>query len=530
MHRPSSVFARRTLADGRTRTAAFGLLFAAMGFANALGYRHSYPTLEGRLELARTFGANKAVQLFYGRPYDLLTVGGYTAWRLAGFGCLLAAAWAVHATIRALRAEEDVGRQELVLAAGVSRLGAYGAALAAITAAGLVLWAATFVSLVSSRLPPGGSAFLALATVSPAAVFTGVGVLASQLASSRRVALQLSYAVLGASFLLRVVADIAGGVGWLQWVTPLGWTEQLRPFSHPHPEALILPAVATVALLALGGRIALGRDVGVGLLRPRDSSPPRTYLLSSPVAQALRDELGNLGGWVAGIGTFALIVGILSTAFTPASISASLRRELRKIGGVSIVTPSGAIGFYFVFFVLVISLFACSQIASARREESEQRLETLLAVSVGRTRWLAGRLLLACAGAGGLALVAAVLAWIGAAAEHAGVGFPRMIEAGANCLPATFLFLGAGALIYGIAPRATSEGAYGLVVLAFVWQLLGSLLGAPKWLLDATPFAHVAAVPAQPFRLTAAALMIAIGVAASTCGLAAFRRRDLTAS
>ena len=49
-------------------------------------------------------------------------------------------------------------------------------------------------------------------------------------------------------------------------------------------------------------------------------------------------------------------------------------------------------------FVLAIGLFACSQIAAARREEADQRLETLFALPVGRAGWLGGRLALAVLG------------------------------------------------------------------------------------------------------------------------------------
>jgi len=59
-------------------------------------------------------------------------------------------------------------------------------------------------------------------------------------------------------------------------------------------------------------------------------------------------------------------------------------------------------------------------------------------------------------------------------------------------------------------------------------QLFGSLFGAPGWLVDVTPFAHVAAVPAQPFRVTAAAIMLASGVVAAAAALLMFQRRDLT--
>jgi len=182
---------------------------------------------------------------------------------------------------------------------------------------------------------------------------------------------------------------------------------------------------------------------------------------------------------------------------------------------------------YFLLFVLTISLFACSQIAAARREEAEQQLETLFALPVSRLGWLGGRLLLAAGGAAAIALTAALFAWAGAASQNAGVSLPRLLEAGVNCLPAALLFLAFAALAFAVVPRASAGIAYGLVTIAFVWQLFGALLGAPHWLLDLSPFQHVGLVPAQPFRATAAAVMLALAAVAALAALTAFRRRDL---
>ncbi len=523
---PSVALARRLVADSLLRTVSFALLFALLGLSIVVGYRHTYPTEAARIEFARSFGVNKAVQLFYGVPRNLLSVGGYASWRLAGLGTVIAAVWALLVSTRAFRGDEDTGRQELVLAGVVTRRGAYVAVVVSLAAGAAILWAGTFAGLAGARLPAGGAAYLALVTVSPALVFAGVGALASQLASSRRLALELGTAVLALSFLLRVVADI-GGVGALRWLTPLGWTEELRPFAGPRPLVLLLPVVATVGLLAAARTISGRRDVGSGLLRAADTAEPRLRGLSSPTAYALRAERGALAAWLAGTTLFALVVGVLSTSFTPKTISSNIQHEIGKLGGASIVTPSGALGFYFLFFVLVISLFACSQVAAARREEADQQLETLLTLPVGRTSWLGGRLLLAAAAAAVLALVAGATAWAGAAAQSAGVPLPRMLEAGANCLPAAILFLGLGVLAYALWPRAGAGLAYGLVVVAFVWSLLGALVGAPRWLLDSTPFQHVGLVPAEPFRTTAALAMVAIGIGGCIGALAAFRRRDL---
>jgi ABC-2 type transport system permease protein len=223
---------------------------------------------------------------------------------------------------------------------------------------------------------------------------------------------------------------------------------------------------------------------------------------------------------------FALILGMVSASISSAGISKSIREQIAKLGSGSIATPSGYLAFVFIFFIVVVSLFVCAQIGATRREESEQQLETLLALPVSRGRWLGGRLLLACAGALALSLLAGLLAWAGATSQGVDVSLAKMLEAGANCLPVALLFGGIAALAYALVPRASTGLAYGLVVLAFLWQLVGSLLGVPKWLVEVTPFAHVGLVPTEPFRGGAAAAMLALAATAGAGALWAFARRD----
>jgi ABC-2 type transport system permease protein len=526
----ASAVASRTFADGRVRTGSFAALLGLVAAANAIGYRHTYPTIADRLAFAHSFGANKAVELFYGVPHDLLTVGGYTAWRLGGLGSVVAGAWGLLAAVRGLRAEEDAGRQELVLAGVVGRRSAYAAVLLAVAAGAALIWLAVFLGLVAGGLAVGGSAYLALATTSPIVVFAGVGALASQLMPDRRGALELASAALALALLLRIVADTSTGLGWLRWGTPLGWVEEMRPFADPTPGVFVLSLALGAALFTAAGWISTRRDVGTGLLRGRDSAPASLRLLSSPWAFALREQRGSFAIWLGSTGIFALIIGLLSTSFTTANLPENLREELAKLGATSLTTPAGALGFYFLLFTLAISLFAISQLAAIRREEAEQQLETLFALPVGRVGWLAGRLGLASAGAVVLAFSAGLLGWIGAASQHAQIPFGRMLEAGANCLPTSLLFLALGALAFALVPRATAVLGYALVVVSFVWQLLGALVGAPRWLLDLTPFQHIAFVPAQPFRTGAAAAMLAVAVVAALISLRTFRRRDLTSA
>jgi len=520
--------ARRTLADSRVRTLSFAALFAFATVANVVGYRKTYPTVADRIRFAIGFGANKSVRLFYGVPHDLLSVGGYTAWRAGGMLSIFAGMWGVLAAVRSMRAEEDAGRQELVLAGAVGRGAAFAAALLAIGVGMAVLWLAAFAGLAAARLAAGGSAYLALAIVAVVPVFVGVGALASQVAPNRRLALGIGSGVLAVAFVVRVVADTSSGLAWLRWATPLGWIEELRAFADPRPSVLLLPAATAALLLALAAAIALRRDVGAGLFHDHDSAPPSDRLLGSPTAQALRGERGMLIAWLVGMSGFAFVLGVISDSVSSVNISKNLQDELKKLGLTSITTPSGYLGLTFLFFIFAVSLFGCSQVAAARREESDQQLETLLALPVGRRRWLTGRIVLAVAAAAALSLLAGALAWAGAVSQGADVPFSGMLKAGANCLPASLLFLGVGILAFAVRPRASAGIAYGLTSFAFVWELFGAILGAPAWTLNLSPFHHIGLVPAQPFRAGAAAVMLAIAAVSVVAAVRIFERRDLT--
>jgi ABC-2 type transport system permease protein len=314
--RAREAIARRALRDSRVRMITFAYLFAAVAYIQPVSYRHTYPTLADRLSFAHSFANNKAVVLFYGKAYDLLTIGGYSAWRVGGTLAIFAALFGLLAAVRALRTEEDAGRAELVLAGIAGRNSAYLAALGAIAAGTLVLWLAEFAGSLLGGLPAAGSAYLALATTCVVPVFVGVGALASQLAPTRRMALELGGALAAFSFVLRVIADTSSGLSWLWWTTPLGWAQELRPFTGIRPAVLLLPLAASVLLIVASTLISARRDVGSGVLSAHDSARPRLGLLSSATAQALRTERVSLGVWLSGVGVFAFIVGVISKSIS----------------------------------------------------------------------------------------------------------------------------------------------------------------------------------------------------------------------
>jgi ABC-2 type transport system permease protein len=203
-----------------------------------------------------------------------------------------------------------------------------------------------------------------------------------------------------------------------------------------------------------------------------------------------------------------------------------VQRQLDKLGA-SADTTAGYLGFAFLFFALAISLFCCFQLSALREEEAEQRPETVLALPIGRHRWLADRLIVAAGGASALALGSGVLGWAGAASQGGDVSVPRTLEAGAK-LPACGAPLprARGARLRprpSRRPRGCLRPRRRLVLS----ETLGALLEAPDWLVGLSPFHYVGLVPAESFQATVAVAMLAIAAAAALGVALAFRRRDL---
>ena len=91
----------------------FAYLFAVYSFVQPYGYRRAYPKALDRIAFATSFGNNKGLRILYGEPYNLLSVSGYTAWRVDGTLAIAAAVFGILAAVRALRAEEDAAARRL---------------------------------------------------------------------------------------------------------------------------------------------------------------------------------------------------------------------------------------------------------------------------------------------------------------------------------------------------------------------------------------------------------------------------------
>jgi ABC-2 type transport system permease protein len=260
----------------------------------ASGFARRYPTPEARLTIAHSVGSNPALRALIGPPFDLGSIGGLTAWRVGGTVAVLAALMSLFTVIRHTRAEEEAGRLDLLCAGVVGRHAALTAALL-VALGGNVLGAVVVViGLLAVGLPAAGSVALGLGVASAGCVFAAVAAVAAQLTERARVARGIAGGVLGLCFVLRAVGD--AGPTWLSWCSPIGWTQQLRPFAHERWWVVALALGMSVALAGAAHALVARRDVGRGLWPARPGVAEAPARLRSGFALGWRVHRGALLG------------------------------------------------------------------------------------------------------------------------------------------------------------------------------------------------------------------------------------------
>ncbi|MFE3794864.1 ABC transporter permease [Nocardia tengchongensis] len=490
-------------------------------------YLATYPDAASRTSLGAVQD-NPAVRMLQGVPYAVDIPGGFVTWDSGWILESIIAIWAMLLTARLLRGEEEVDRTELVLAAPISAVRLVLVQCAVVAAAACLVGTAIAVVLATAGTGVLGSVLFGIAIAGFAATFGAVAAITAQLFDVRRRATGTAAAVMGGMFLMRMLANSRSGLGWLRWLTPFGWMDELHAYRDPRWVALIPLVIVPIALGALAVRLRPVRDTGGALIAQSDRRRARTALLGGPTAFAWRSTRGLLIGWLIGIAAYALMIGSVAKTLTDlVATDENYRRILQALGWDAAQVIRGYIGVMGVLLGLFYSLYACWRIGAAWTEEAAGRAENVLSRPVTRRRWLGGHIVLTLASALLIATVSALAMWAGAAATGADATIGDTIGSALNTMPLVVVFVGLAVILYGTLPRLTVGVSVTVVIAAYLVQMIGPALKWPAWVVDLSPFHHVAAVPSQPFAPIAATVLTVVGVAAMAVGAAGYNRRDL---
>lgn len=450
---------------------------------------------------------------------------------------ILTALMAAQAVVRHSRRDEECGRAELVGSAVVGRRAPLAAAVVVALTASLAVGVGVALAVGATGVGWPGAWAGGMAIAGVGWVFAGIAAVASQVFGTSRGANGAAAGAVGAAFVLRAIGDLTGHVApdglsvvsaWPSWLSPLGWGQQVRPYFQDRWWIAGLFAGTTLLLVLVAAALRGRRDLGTGMVGAPHGPARAPAGLLSTLGMTWRLQRGVLLVWVAAMATMGAAFGSMGRTFTDYITGNDAMRALLET-----ISPGAApLDLYQAFLMAFLGVagtgYTVQALLRMRAEESEGRLEPVLATAVGRSRWLAGHVLVVGAGtaavlgssglAGGLSYGVLTDDWSGAAG---------ILGAAAVQVPAALALAGLVVAVFGLLPRWTSPVAWFALAAALVMGQLGEILELPQWLLDVSPFTHVPAVPAEPLAAAPLLWLGAAALALGTLGFVAFRRRDL---
>jgi ABC-2 type transport system permease protein len=500
--------------------------FLLVTLAVASSYDELYPTPGQRQAFAFGVATNPGFLALLGRPYDLLSTGGFVAWRIGAPMAAMLGLMNLLLVARHTRSEEEQGRAELVRAARVGRYAPLAAALVLALLADLAFVLLTAVALAGVGEPMGGAVAFGVGVGLAGLVFAALAAVTAQLAQTGRGAAGLAGVGLGLAYAVRATGD--AGDGDLTWLSPLGWPQLTRPFADERWWVLVLPAAASVLLVSLAVLLARRRDLGAGMLVSRPGRERASAGLAGPLGLAWRLHRGPLLGWMLGFAAFGAIFGAIAEDVSSLlDDNPQLAEIITRLGG-SLDVADAFVASVFGLLALVAAGYVIQATLQIRAEETGLRVEHVLGRPVSRWRWalshllmaVLGTVLLLAAAGGAMGLV------YGMQVDDVSGQLPRVLGAALVYVPAAWVLGGLAMTLVGVAPDAVaiSWAVLGVYVL---FTLLGEFLELPGWLLDVSPFTHTPMVPVAD--LDAAPLIALVGTASALtlAGLLGLRRRDI---
>lgn len=504
------------------------VVLAGFVVGTASTFAKSYPTAAARAEFAGTIRGNPAMAAIYGPLLDD-GIGGLTAWRVGVAGALLFGIFSIVTIVRHSRREEEAGRAELLCSGTVGKHAQLAAALLVTSGAHVLVAILVIAGLSAQGLAIPGAVALAGTLAATGFVLAAVTALAAQLTSSGRTATAIAAITFGVIVVVRMAGDAAsagGSPSWLLWLSPLGWSERVRPFASESWAVFVLPAALCALLVAAAFAVADRRDVGAGVLAARPG--PRTAAPGLRTALALAWRLHRmtlLGTAVACALIGLLLGGVADSVGSAAGSGSGFTTMLDRLH----TNDPGQAMLQLLLYALaeVIAIYPITVALRPRTEETDGKAAPLLVAGTSRTKWLSSHLLFAAIGPAVCLLILGATAGLGYSLATGNAGaLPSVLGSAVAKLPALWVVAGLSTALFGLIPKlatALSWAALGLILLIELGWELGAI---GHNVFTISPFAHV--YPGDPITAAALATLTGVALLLTAAGIFGLRRRDLT--
>jgi len=486
---------------------------------------------EARAVLGMTM-ENPAMVGMMGPVYGLdnYTLGAMYANMMLLFSVIGVAIMNIFLVVRHTRADEELGRYEVLRSLPVGRLANLNATMifvvdvnilvATLTGLGLFIFGDYSMTFGDSMLYGAAMGVIGI-------LFAAITALFAQLFPTSRAASSYAFLTLGVFYLMRAAGDI--NAEWLSLISPLGLVMRAQVYVGNYIWPIVILLAIAVVITAVAYKLNSMRDIDQGFIPQRPGRADAKRGLPSPLGLAKRLLLGSIITWV--IIMFALgasygsILGDIDDFVANNEFYQVLLGDSDEF---STTVLFAAMQNAMMALVALIPLLIA--ILRARSEEKEGRAEAVLATKVSRTIYLAGfvgiafvsSILMQLANATGL-----YLAGLAVLPDPGELPFGMVLQANLVYLPALWAIMGLTVFLLGALPKAT-VAIWAYFGFAFLMVFIGRMPDMlPTWFNYLSPFYYIPELPVDNMSWPAMIVLTIIGIGSTGLGFFFYNRRDI---
>jgi len=530
----------KTMRDSRLAFIIAAGMFGGLTLVMGAAVGQVFPTPEARKALNEIVGSMPAsmVNLFGNTTLigdKLGTLGGYVTWKYGAMFSLGMGLWSILALSGTLAGEAARGSLDFV---AVSPFGKRRVALEKLAAHLTLVWLTMLIVAIGmtvssnafgeasmgDQIPFGDALGFSIWCGAIAMFFGGLAFALAPLLGKGGAA--------GISALTMLLLWAASGLqigGPLIAISPFTWTTDHIPLIglFNWPATLAVGAVGVVFLI-IGLELFNRRDLGVtaGLSFP--SLPAGVLGVRGPTARAFGDQLPRALAWAIGLAIWGALLSSLAGPFADQIGKDPTLTDLfgKIFPGLSFATPAGWLQLYLELFLIAAGFAGATFVSKWASDESDGRLETVLATPLARIRWVL---------AGGIAAFLAVAVMTGGFAFGILLGAVASNVSAGTAVVGTLAmglvavaYVGIGFAIGGLwRTSIAAELTAVLVVVTYLIDLLAPPLKLPDWVHQLALTSHLGLPMAgqwDPVGVVACLVLAVGGVAVGAWG---FARRDV---
>jgi ABC-2 type transport system permease protein len=526
----------KTIRDSRLAFIIAAGLLGGLSLVMGAAISTVFPTPEARGEINALIGGMPPEMVnFFGKPVQLGTLGGYLTWKYGLSFVLFTTLWSILALSSTLAGEAAKGSLDLVAVTPFGKrriaLEKLAAHITMLTLAVVIMAALLIVSsnvygdaALGDQISPLSAIGFALWLELIALFFGGLAFALAPILG-RGGAAGISAIALAVLW----TANSMDALGPIASLSPFRWTANHVALVGQYDWAgLALVGVAAAALLAIGVALFDRRDLGVtaGLALPQ--LPGSVLGVRGPTSRAFGDQIPRALAWGIGLGLFG---AMLASFVGPMSAQLAGDPNLLSVLGTAfpgfeLTSAGGFLQLFVALFYIAAGFAAATFVSKWASDETEGRLEEVLATTLPRSRWLVTGAIAALVAVAVTTLVFAL--GIGLGAGSGGIAADVAMVGSISLGLYAAALVGIGVAVGGVWRTSLAAEVVALLVVAtYLVDLLAPPLGLPDWVHQLALSAHFGRPMVGQWDTVGIVTCLVIAIGGIAVGAWGIRRRDI---